>query len=567
MTEGGDEPTLVDNRELPSAGDSSSHGTSLQTLTASNVVVEEQEVKNRALLYMGIVGGTFAAVALQLPRERAPGHFAATASVLAVALVAALTLATSRNITAERLAQRHFAVSVVVVLAVLVNTYHVGIFSPVPMVLLFGIYFFGLGDSVARSWTIFVLAAGGYLVLGVLAIAGAIDVSRAMVPLERREPWGLSALTGFLTLMLSMTFWLARLSRRATLRAMLQLETARRQIHQRQALLDEARADLDRALAAPGAGRLTGQVLGTHVVEGVIGRGATGEVYAGHGSEDGLPVAIKVLYPHVAENESSCQRFLREARICGALDSPNIVKVYGSGLSTDGSPFLVMERLLGRDLAQHLRTTPRFGRRAALDLLSQIGGALLTARDAGVVHRDLKPQNLFRVEPDGLWKILDFGVSRIDGSSASLTRDGVVGTPSYMAPEQARGEAVDHRADVFALGVIAYRILTGRPPFTGEDAFATMYNVSYRQPLRPSDHAALGADVDLVLALALAKDRERRFASSVTFASTLADAFRGELDARLRRDAQSLLESEPWGADLGGRAASAEPHRMRASSA
>jgi serine/threonine protein kinase len=169
------------------------------------------------------------------------------------------------------------------------------------------------------------------------------------------------------------------------------------------------------------------------------------------------------------------------------------------------------------------------------------------------------------VEPERSWKVLDFGVSRFDGSSTTLTRDGVVGTPSYMAPEQARGEEVDHRVDVFALGVIAYRVLTARPPFTGEDAFATMYNVSYRQPHKPSDHVTLDPDVDLVLALVLAKDKERRFASALTFVAALRDAFRGELDSRMRDDAERLLASEPWGADLGQRASFGSPkaHQQR----
>jgi serine/threonine-protein kinase len=565
VTQSGDEPTLVD-QPLPSGstappplapGDASpSEHTqgSLETLTTSNAVVEEQEAKNRALVWMGLFGGIVAAIALQIPKDRAPGYAAATASVILIAVVAVIVLLTSRNVPPAKLAGRHFVMSLIVVCAVLINTYHVGVFSPVPMVLLFGIYFFGLGDSPIRAWSVFVLAAGGYLLLGVLAIAGVIDVRHSMTPLSHMEPYGLGALTAFLFMMLAMTFWLARLSRRATLRAMFQLETARRQVHQRQALLHEAHADLDRALRAPGAGRLSGQILGSYAVESVIGRGATGEVYAGQDTRDQRPVAIKVLYPHVAENQSSCQRFLREASISGALNSPHIVRVYDSGTAPDGSPYLVMEKLVGRDLATQLRATPRFGKRGALDLLTQIAAGLAAARDAGVVHRDLKPQNLFCVN-GGTWKVLDFGVSRIDGSSTTLTRDGVVGTPSYMAPEQARGEEVDHRVDVFALGVIAYRVLTARPPFTGEDAFATMYNVSYRQPQRPSDHAPLDPDVDLVLALVLAKDKNRRFASALTFVAALRDAFRGELDTRLRADATRLLASEPWGADLGARRA------------
>ena len=145
--------------------------------------------------------------------------------------------------------------------------------------------------------------------------------------------------------------------------------------------------------------------------------------------------------------------------------------------------------------------------------------------------------------------MLDFGVSKSRARPARSRRRGTVGTPSYMAPEQAQGREVDHRADIFALGVITYRALTGRPPFTGPDSPATMYNVVHVQPARPGELADLPEDVDLILALALAKDRSRRVPSSNTFAAALRDAARGELDERLRRDARNLLAEQPWSAE------------------
>jgi serine/threonine-protein kinase len=144
------------------------------------------------------------------------------------------------------------------------------------------------------------------------------------------------------------------------------------------------------------------------------------------------------------------------------------------------------------------------------------------------------------------WKLLDFGVSKLRESSATLTQGAAVGTPSYMSPEQVRGEFVDHRTDIFALGAIAYRALTGRPAFTGPDSLSTMYHVHYAQPLRPSSLVDLHPDVDLVFALALAKDRKQRFAAAPEFADALAEAANGALSDLLRRKARTLVLHKPW---------------------
>jgi serine/threonine-protein kinase len=148
-----------------------------------------------------------------------------------------------------------------------------------------------------------------------------------------------------------------------------------------------------------------------------------------------------------------------------------------------------------------------------------------------------------------VWKVLDFGVSKINDVASTLTQGAAVGTPSYMSPEQARGQEVDHRADVFALGVVAYRAMTGRPAFTAPDSVTTLYNVAHVQPVRPGELVRVTDDVERVLALVLAKERERRFSSASMFALALRDAARQRLDERLRRDADALLEEHPWGTD------------------
>ncbi|HEY8040593.1 MAG TPA: serine/threonine-protein kinase, partial [Polyangiaceae bacterium] len=145
------------------------------------------------------------------------------------------------------------------------------------------------------------------------------------------------------------------------------------------------------------------------------------------------------------------------------------------------------------------------------------------------------------------WKILDFGVARLAGEE-TLTQDQIVGTPNYMAPEQANGAAVTHRTDLFALGVIAYRALTGRPAFEGETTAEILYKVVHAMPPRPGELVPLPPEVDLVLALALAKDPADRFDSAAELAQALDAASRGRLDAALRARAQRLLARLSWGA-------------------
>jgi serine/threonine-protein kinase len=185
-------------------------------------------------------------------------------------------------------------------------------------------------------------------------------------------------------------------------------------------------------------------------------------------------------------------------------------------------------------------------------LADQVARALEAARVAGVVHRDLKPQNLFLAQQHAaapLWKILDFGVSRLAGTSGTLTMDMIVGTPGYMSPEQAAGGSeVTHRSDVFSFGAVIYRALTGQPPFSGSDTPQILYQVVYRNPGRPSQLVpGLPSDVENVLAIAMAKDPGDRFASALETAAALRAASKGALDPSLRVQAQTLLAALPWG--------------------
>ncbi len=523
---------------------------SAASLTAARALGNEQAARGRALLRLGLIVGLVAVAALQIPDSPAPGRWVATTGLAGISLWSGvlLLLARGKRKVDPRLM---FAFGIFTVIAILGVTYYAGIFSPAVIPLFIGVYYFGLGNSKAEAWTVYLLSALGYALLGALAVAGVIDIRQAVFALRTADTFAMVVVTLVLEVFLGLTFSLAQSSRRATLRAIADLEKAQQQIRQREALLNEARADLDQALGAGQLGRFSGLSLGPYVVGEVIGRGAMGEVYAAS-HDSGEHVALKVLHPFVVRDEPvQVQRFQREAELCSSLDSPHIIQVLDSGEAPDGSPYLVMERLDGHDLGWHLRENRRMSTRETVDLVSQVAEALTVADEAGIVHRDLKPQNLFAIEVGRrrLWKVLDFGVSRISDAGSTLTKDVAVGTPSYMSPEQARGDDVDHRTDVFALGILAYRALTGRPPFTAADALSTMYNVVHIQPVRPGQHVRLHPDVELVLAIALAKERQERFGSAADLAQALRRASRGKLDEKLRLRGERLVLRHPWGRD------------------
>jgi serine/threonine-protein kinase len=226
-----------------------------------------------------------------------------------------------------------------------------------------------------------------------------------------------------------------------------------------------------------------------------------------------------------------------------------VVRVLEIGDDTSPVPYLAMERLRGRDLAQVLREQRRLSGEQVIDLVEQVGKGITAAARAGIVHRDLKPQNLFFAEQPGgppIWKILDFGVSKRLGDGGTLTEGQVVGTPIYMAPEQAQGKEVDARADLYALAAIAYRCLTGHLPFRAKDVPTILYNVVYDMPVRPSALVEVDPDVDDFLLIAMAKEPSARFQIADDMAATLEDAMRGRLSPALRERARELAQHHPW---------------------
>jgi serine/threonine protein kinase len=253
-----------------------------------------------------------------------------------------------------------------------------------------------------------------------------------------------------------------------------------------------------------------------------IGEGGMGVVYLAEDTHLRRQVALKLLQPAVARQPDARTRFFREARAAASLDHDNILTIHVVG-EYNGRPFLVMPLLHGEPLADRLKRTPGLPPAEVARLGRETAEGLAHAHARGLVHRDIKPANLWLEGERGRVKILDFGLARSPAES-SVTQSGtIVGTPAYMAPEQARGRAIDGRADLFSLGCVLYEAGTGRRPFTGVDIISTLASVALDEPpppqtVRPGLPERLSA---LVMRL-LAKDPADRPASARLVADELA---------------------------------------------
>jgi len=234
---------------------------------------------------------------------------------------------------------------------------------------------------------------------------------------------------------------------------------------------------------------LVGQLLdGSYEVLRMIGEGGMGRVYeARHTRLHTKRFAIKVLHHELARQPEVVTRFQREAEAASVLTHPNVVGVYDVNTSADGRPYIVAELLQGEELGRYLDRVGRLPYVEAVHIVRQVCHALGAAHQNGIVHRDVKPENIFLAGASGTVKVLDFGISKVAEFSDGLTKTGtVMGTPDYMAPEQARGDRVDARADIYAVGAILYRALTGQKPFEGLDAMAILTAVLTQEPPRPT---------------------------------------------------------------------------------
>jgi eukaryotic-like serine/threonine-protein kinase len=253
----------------------------------------------------------------------------------------------------------------------------------------------------------------------------------------------------------------------------------------------------------------------------LLGHGGMATVELAHDTELDRPVAIKRLAENLAANEEYKQRFLREARLAARLSHPNIVAVYDAG-AENGVPYIVMEYVEGENLSDLVRRRRRLEPAEAVALALQACWGLEIAHDAGLVHRDIKPQNLL-ITPDGTLKIADFGIARsLDGTQ--LTQAGtVLGTAAYLAPEQAAGDQVTAAADIYALGAVLYELLTGRPPYEA-DSLAELFAKQTEGSITPLRELAPAAPARLEDAVmhALARVPKYRPESAAAFAAELA---------------------------------------------
>ena len=267
-----------------------------------------------------------------------------------------------------------------------------------------------------------------------------------------------------------------------------------------------------------------------------LGGGGMGIVYRARDEQLGRFVAIKVISDDLLKDSGAIDRFRREARAASALNHPNICTIYEIG-EWEGQPFIAMELIDGESLAERLRQG-RLPNNLLLDLSIQLADGLAAAHAAGIIHRDLKPANLF-ITNRGQIKILDFGLAKVSPTDVDATRHrdeqssagSIVGTVAYMSPEQARGETIDHRSDLFSLGAVMYEMATGHQAFAGNTAATSFDHILNHDPPPPSRTSPeLPPEIDAIIAKALEKDRDLRYQSAADLRADL---------ARLRRDSDS----------------------------
>jgi serine/threonine-protein kinase len=517
---------------------------SLSHTTAAAAMRDEEVERTRLFIRMGWVLSV--AVIATVPFVQAP--FA-----MSVALVAGLVIGMIVSFGLHRAFAdpQRYTESALMALAVIccvnghIAVMYYGAFSAAPLVIMVGIHFVARTEAVRVARWILAGAVVLYSAIAAMIISGAIDDPGVFASNRAIDRGSLVIGTVFVLGTFALAYETARMFRLVSLAAIEDLQRATRLASEREALMDELRADLERALRIGGPGRYTDQTVGKYKLGVVLGRGAIGEVYDALHVDTGEPAAVKLLRRELLADPTQVARFLREARASSAIDSPHVVRVLGASEPDAALPFLAAERLTGHTLSDQLRKDPRLTGEALVELCRHVASGLDAAAAANIVHRDLKPQNLMH---DGVvWKILDFGVATFAEDSGVLTRGEAIGTPHYMPPEQAQGKAVDAHADLYALGAIAYRCLTGRYLYQAADTAAMLYAIVHKTPTAPSALASLPPDIDRWCAIALAKSPGDRFASGRVLADALSDALRGALSDTYRNRGDALIRKHPWG--------------------
>jgi serine/threonine-protein kinase len=297
---------------------------------------------------------------------------------------------------------------------------------------------------------------------------------------------------------------------------------------------------VDTTIADPLVGRLLD---GRYLIEARVARGGMASVYRATDERLDRPVAVKVMQPALAESDDFVRRFIREAQSAARLSHPNVVNVFDQG--RDGEVvFLVMEYVEGRNLRDVLKAAGRLTPGQVMTVLEPIVSAVAAAHRAGIVHRDMKPENVL-MATDGRIKVADFGLARaIESSSITMTQGTLIGSPAYLAPEQIERGVADQRADIYAMGVMAFELLTGRPPYTGEVAMAIALQHVRDDIPAPSTLVAVPAVLDELVVAATRRDPDARPADGSAMLARLHDVRR--LVAPEPLDVQGPILPDPY---------------------
>ena len=274
------------------------------------------------------------------------------------------------------------------------------------------------------------------------------------------------------------------------------------------------------------------QLGGRYEIGELLGRGGMAEVHIGRDSRLGRTVAVKMLRPDLARDPSFQARFRREAHSAASLNHPAVVAVYDTGEDEHAGnpvPYIVMEYVEGSTLRDLLASGNKLVPERALEIVDGVLAALAYSHQQGIVHRDIKPANVMLTRA-GEVKVMDFGIARaMDDMGATMTQtSAVIGTAQYLSPEQARGEQVDTRSDLYSTGCLLYELLTGRPPFVGESPVSVAYQHVREQPVAPSQlDPDLPRSIDAITLKALAKDRDQRYQTADEMRRDIAAALAG----------------------------------------
>ncbi|MGZ8565510.1 MAG: Stk1 family PASTA domain-containing Ser/Thr kinase [Actinomycetota bacterium] len=259
---------------------------------------------------------------------------------------------------------------------------------------------------------------------------------------------------------------------------------------------------------------------GRYRIEARIGAGGMAEVFRGFDPVLNRTVAIKVLNPQFARDAGFVARFRREAQAAARLSHDSIVAVYDTGADGD-TQYIVMEFIEGRTLAEFLASGRRPSIPQSIELSKRIATSLSVAHAQGIVHRDIKPANVM-ITREGRVKVMDFGIARMQTVETAPQTSSVLGTPTYLSPEQAQGQQVDARSDLYSLGVVLYELLTGRPPFTGDSPVAIAYKQVNEIPVPPSQlNPDVAPNLDAVVMKALSKNPANRYQTAEEFSADL----------------------------------------------